>query len=277
MGLSTKNGISLYTVDGFCEDGRVGHCFTTRYGGVSGDSGRLLNMSFTKEPDKPANVIENVRRVAAACGFDCSRVTTALQVHGDNIVRVTEEIAGARFSKPETEIVADGLITDIPGVVLMTTHGDCLPVYLYDAKGAIGLVHSGWRGAVERIAGKAVARMTQEFGTDPGNITAALGPCICGDCFIVDPPVAELFEDAFPDVGIMKDAGFSGKYTVDLEKAVRIALIEAGVPEDNIFISGECTAAPQNAEIYFSHRREKGTNQGLMGAFMWLETAPPWE
>lgn len=271
MGISVKNGISLYTADGFCADGRAGHCFTTRYGGVSGDSGTLLNMSFSKDPDDPAGVIENIRRVAEVCGFDPGRVTAALQVHGDNIVRVTEENAGARVSRPDVAPEADALVTDIPGVALMTTHGDCLPVFLYDKKGAVGLAHSGWKGTAAGIASKTVARMEREFGTDPRDLSAAVGPGICADRFVVDLPVAKVFEDRFPRAGVVREAGIPGKFTVDLEKAVLLSLAAAGVPEENIVTSGLCTADPANAEVFFSHRREKGANQGLMGAFIWLK------
>lgn len=270
MGLSVKNGIGLYSVDGFCADGKAGHCFTARYGGVSGDSGDLLNMSFSKEPDRPANVIANIRRVAGVCGFDGDRVTAVLQVHGDGIVRVTEELAGARVSKPWLVKEADGLVTDIPGVVLMTTHGDCLPVFLYDKRGAIGLVHSGWRGTAARIAAKAVACMERAFGTDPGDVSAAVGPGICSECFLVDAPVADVFKERFGGADVVREALVPGKFTVDLAEAVRLSLVEAGVPGSSIFLCGECTASPENAGVFFSHRREKGANQGLAGAFMWL-------
>ncbi len=252
--------------------GGVGHFFTTRYGGVSGARGNVFNASFGKEePAHKDNVIENFRIAARDHGLSLSRFTALSQVHGDTVVNVTEEIAGARFGKPELVIEADSMITRLPFVPLMTTHGDCLPVFLYDKGRAVGMVHSGWRGTAADISGKTVGAMVREFGTDPGNVFAAIGPGICGECFEVDYPVARVFGERFPDVRAVKWDGARGKYLVDLRAVAVYSLVRAGVRRENISAPEICTACAENRELFFSYRAEKGMNEGLMGAVIWLE------
>lgn len=250
----------------------AGHFFTTRYGGVSGANGNVFNASFGKEePSRKGNVVENFKIAARDHGLDISRFTALSQVHGETVVNVTEEIAGARFGKPGLVIEGDSMITRLPFVPLMTTHGDCLPVYLYDRGRAVGMVHSGWRGTAADISGKTVGAMAREFGTDPGNVFAAIGPGICGDCFEVDYPVARVFEERFPEVDAVKWDGARGKYLVDLRAVAVYSLVRAGVRRENISAPEVCTACERNRELFFSYRAEKGRNEGLMGAVIWLE------
>ena len=47
---------------------------------------------------------------------------------------------------------ADGAVTDLPGVYLTTTHGDCVPIWTCDpVKGVVGVAHAGWRGTAAGI------------------------------------------------------------------------------------------------------------------------------
>ena len=52
----------------------------------------------------------------------------------------------------EIDGLCDGVITNEKNLMLLTVEADCVPVYILDpVKKAIGMVHSGWRGTVQRI------------------------------------------------------------------------------------------------------------------------------
>ena len=92
----------------------------------------------------------------------------------------------------------DGMITDIPGITLVTFFADCVPLYFLDpVHKAIGLSHSGWRGTVKRMGQVTVDAMKEAFGTRPEDIIACIGPSICGDCYEVGEEVADEFADDF--------------------------------------------------------------------------------
>ena len=109
-----------------------------------------------------------------------------LQTHTNNVVRVDERNKGQGLFRTRMKDV-DGMVTNVPGVALVTYHADCTPVYLYDpVKKAIGMVHAGWRGTVKEIAGAAVRKLQTEFGTDPADLVAMIGPCISKEYFECD-------------------------------------------------------------------------------------------
>ena len=94
----------------------------------------------------------------------------------------------------------DGLVTNVPGITLVTSYADCVPLYMVDpVKHAIGLSHSGWRGTVNRMGQETLRVMAREFGTDPKDVTACVGPSICQDCYEVGPEVIEQFAKAFDE------------------------------------------------------------------------------
>lgn len=267
----TKGKLTLYRDELLGSLEGVGHFFTTRYGGVSGLNGNLFNVSFGKED--PKNVAENIRILAAAEGLPFERFTAVRQVHGDTVVRVTEDIAGARFGKPDLLIEADALITDIPLTPLLTTHGDCVPVFICAKNRAVAMVHSGWRGTAANISGKTVEAMDREFGVKPSELTCAIGPGICKKCFEIDGPVYEILRDAFPEDDIFRYDPVRNKYFADLPGAVFLSLTRAGVDPERIGRGAPCTCCRENRDVFFSYRGEKGTNEGLMGAAIWLEKA----
>ena len=74
----------------------------------------------------------------------------------------------------------DGLVTDVPGICLVTFYADCVPLFFVDpVKKVIGLSHSGWRGTVKRMGQVTVDAMKEAFGTKPEDLIACVGPSIC--------------------------------------------------------------------------------------------------
>ena len=247
------------------------HGFSTRLGGVSREHLESLNLSFSRGDD-PENVTENFRRFSEAVGFDHTRAVFSDQVHDTALHRVTEEDCGKGIIRESDIRGIDGLMTDVPGIPIMTFFADCVPVFFYDPEHkAIALSHSGWRGTVGDIAGKTIRRMREEFDSAPERIVTAIGPSICMDCYEVSEDVASLFMKKYKDTGdmgtVLMDKG-NGKYQLNLHAAVRRNLLAAGVKEEHIAMPDICTCC--NPRFLFSHRASKGM-RGNLAAVMALK------
>ena len=252
------------------DTGLVSHAFSTRLGGVSKGDFATMNFSFTRGDDRD-DVLENYRRMAAALGVDRERMVLTWQTHTTNVRRVTEEDEGKGIVRDRDYRDVDGLITDIPGITLVTFFADCVPLYFLDpVHKAIGLSHSGWRGTVKRMGQVTVDAMQEAFGTRPEDIIACIGPSICGDCYEVGEEVADEFADAFHekyhDVILLKKQ--NGKYQLDLWKANEIVLKEAGIKGDYLAVTNICTYC--NPQLLFSHRRT-AERRGNLCAFLSLK------
>ncbi len=274
----------------------LGCGFSTRLGGVSKGCFSSMNMSFARGDD-PKDVMENIRVFSEAAGFDPKNIVMPHQCHTTNvqIVGRNECGRGIRLSLlncdkasentelkdiPGTEEEVDGQITNESGVVLYVLGADCVPVFIVDTeKRVISAVHAGWRGTIGNIAGRAIEKMQSEFGTNLQNIKAVIGPSICRDCYEVSEDVAEKFIEKYmnPDhteVDVVRPASgdFSdnptGKYFLNLWEANRINLINAGVPGQNIEISGHCTKC--HPDIFFSHR-EHGDARGVNIGYIFIK------
>ena len=251
-----KNGLVYLASEGMEEAGGVVHGFSTRLGGVSQGIYDSLNLSMTRGDD-PDKVAENYRRFCAAIGADVRQVVCASQVHGDTVRSVTSADVGIALDEPEPW-QADGLVTDIPGVVLTVFTADCLPILLYDpVRRVVGAVHAGWRGTALGIAAKAVERMVDCYGCDRLDILAAIGPGISKCCFETHEDVPNAMTEA---MGASALHGIqvlpTGKFRVDLKKLNVRRLESAGLDPDHIAVSADCTACLPDK--YWSHRVTKG-------------------
>ena len=193
-----KDGVVYLTFPLF-EKAGIKHGFSTKLGGVSVGDCATMNLSFTRGDDEKA-VLENHRRFAKAVGYPVKNVVLSNQVHETKILRVDEKDCGKGVVRESDIIGIDGLITNDKKVVLMTFFADCVPLFFYDpVKKAIGASHSGWRGSVKRIGEKTVRRMEEEFGSNPKDILAVIGPSICKDCYEVSEDVAAAFQKEFKE------------------------------------------------------------------------------
>ncbi len=248
------------------ETGIVKHLFTTRAGGVSEGEYASMNLSFTRGDD-PARVAENYRRVSLVLDCRPEDMVASHQTHTTNIRKVTGADRGKGITRPRGWEDVDGLITDVPGIVLVTYFADCVPLYFVDpVHKVIGLAHSGWRGTAAGMGTLMVKAMEEAYGTRPEDIWAAIGPSVCADCYEVGEDVAEQFVK-FQDV--LKPCAESGKYQLDLWEANRQNLLLAGMRSEKIAVTDICTCC--NAEYLFSHRASKG-RRGNMGAFLALKS-----
>jgi YfiH family protein len=234
------------------EDAGFANGFSSRLGGVSAFStGNDLNLAGFDE-DEAANIYENRRRFLAVFRGE-RRLATVWQVHGDTIktVRTVEDIG-------KSEDRADALISNLSGILVGAKTADCVPVLIGDPKtGAFAAVHAGWRGTVRSIVRKAVEQMATTFGTDANDIVAAIGPAACGRNYEVGQDVIDEFSANFPEIDRYFAPTREGHALVDLHRANRDQLSNAGVSDHRIFTAPYCTM--ERPDLFFSYRLEKKT------------------
>lgn len=277
-------GVEFLTFPNLDKTGVVKHLFSTRFGGVSKGVFSSMNFSFTRD-DNPKHVEENYKRIASIFGVNVQRFVCSDQTHTTNIRVITEEDCGKGITRARDYNNIDGLITNIPNIVLTTLYADCVPLYFVDPiQKVVGLAHSGWKGTVNKIGAKMIEQMHHQFGCEPKNIQAAIGPSICQDCYEVSEDVALHFKEVFAGQDyLLKELAESGKYKanpqviipgsqiekyqLDLWLANLLVMRQADIPLENIYITDICTC--ENNEYLFSHRASQG-KRGNLGAFLML-------
>ena len=269
MKLNNVNSVPYLTYNSLSEIDFINHAFSTRLGGVSTDEFTSMNLAFNRG-DSPENVTENYKRFCKSAGFDYESLTASSQDHHTFVRAVTKENVGVGIYKPKDIESVDALITNEPGVTLVTYYADCTPLFFVDTKQkAIGLAHAGWRGTVGRIGDNVVKKMQSLYGSDPSDIKASIGPAISVCCYEVDKPCADNFLalDELDSTKFVFPKG-NGKFMIDLLETNRQILVHAGVKNENITVSDVCTNC--NSELLWSHRATKG-HRGTMSAFMCIK------
>lgn len=226
------------------------HAFTTRAGGVSVGEFRGLNLDDRQ--DDPRAVATNRERLAESLGFGADSFARLTQVHGTQVVTVTDSGVWE----------GDALVTATPGVLLAIGTADCYPLLLQDARaGVIGAAHAGWKGTLGRV-GRETVRAMVALGASPEHIHAAVGPGICGKRYGVGAELAGQFRDAGLGEFVLDRPA---QPHLDLAGANRAALLDAGLSPANIWLSGRCSTESD----FYSYRRDAGVT-GRMWAVIGL-------
>ena len=225
--------------------------FSTRVGGVSAFPEGDLNLAGFNEDDA-ANIYENRRRFLRLFGE--YRLALVWQVHGDTIHRVDGvEDAG------DSGVNADAVISNAAGILAGAKTADCVPVLIGDpVTKAFAAVHAGWRGTVRSIVSKALDALSENYGCDPSNVIAAIGPAACGRSYEVGSDVIEQFDENFSDAADYFTPTREGHALVDLHLANARQLLNVGVREENIYTAPFCTM--ERPDLFFSYRIEKKMN-----------------
>lgn len=247
-----KDGLTYIQFPQLAACGAVKHIFSTRMGGVSNSIYGPMNLSFNRG-DSRENVLENYKILCGAVGIDINKLVLTHQTHTANVRAVTEEDCGTGiFKEPFSDV--DGLITDRPGVALVTQYADCTPLVFCDPVRRVAATsHAGWRGTVQEIGAATVKKMIDEFGCRAENIIAGIGPCIGKCCYEVDDPVISGFKKLdYINISDIAEEKSGGKYMLDLVTANKLILIHAGIDPNNIDASDICTCC--NSRELHSHR-----------------------
>ncbi len=272
---SAANGVVFY-FSPLLRAAGVPHAFSTRIGGVSQppfDSLNLGNPNGCDIQDDYDRIWENYRLLQHAAGCAECKPCRVHQVHGNAVARVR---SGEVF---DTSTKADALVSDDPSQVLSVRVADCVPVLLATRQGdRVAAVHAGWRGVIAGVV-PAALRELRALSDDrpPSQFLAAIGPCIGYDAFEVGPEVLAEFGRTFgsdapcrvvPDKetesgGPALSERSESKGRVDLRQSIRLQLLEAGVPADQIDLSDRCTWSDRSE--FYSHRRDNGVT-GRMAA-----------
>lgn len=271
--LKEKNHVPYIQFKNLSATGIVKHGFSTRKGGVSTGIFSSMNLNF-KRGDDPDAVLENYRRMAAALNMRVEDMVLSDQTHTTNVRVITEEDRGKGILRPQDYSDVDGMITNVPEIVLVTSYADCVPLYFVDpVRKAIGLSHSGWKGTVGHIGQKTVWKMHEVYGSEPKDIVAAIGPSICQSCYEVSDDVAEAFRANFTAdeaADILLDKG-NGKYQLDLWKANWYVLTDAGILPEHLSVTDLCTAC--HPDLLWSHRKTNGQRGGLSAFLSLIDTS----
>ncbi len=288
---------SVVRAPGWEKYGWLRHGFSTRFGGVSKIYGEgALNLGWTKE-DNVGKVAENRRRFLQLLDTqNLDKLITISQFHS-GLVRVIEAEDGAREGRLETAngravLRGDGMMTDIPGVMLGVQVADCVPVLVVDVRRrVVAAFHAGWRGTLARIVERGIGRMRLRYGSRPEDLLAVVGPAIGACCYSVGEEVRFEFESQFayaPELfsEVYDSDPVRNKYPLlfltarapghsnigpqihlDLWQANRLQLLDAGLNAKRITVIGECSACTRvdGRLKYFSHRGESGFAGRMMG------------
>jgi YfiH family protein len=233
-------------------------------------------LDFGLHTDTPAREVSAAHRALRAWAAGrFGLVVGGSQVHGARLFRADDarvpEPAGRQA--PATIRVAnyDGFLASRPGILLTVGVADCVPAFLAaPARGAVALLHAGWRGAAAEIVSRAVAALGSELGVEPAEIRAWWGPAIGPCCYPVGEEVVQALDAtaAGREPGAWRHDADGGPARVDLRMALTLQAVAAGVPRDAVSSSTLCTSC--DARLH-SYRREQGGGGRMLALAGWAE------
>ena len=212
-------------------------------------------VDVSRDPEDP-----DLAAVAASVGLDPASVMQVHQVHGREVVVVRK--CDSHTSVPAGSVTvtlpADALVTDDSSRAVGVRVADCVPILLAERSGrVVAAAHAGWRGTAAGVVSAALNTMRERFGTDPGDLFAALGPSICAGCYEVGPELRTAFHHAgHNDASVSRwfAPGKGDRLHLDVSLANRDQLEAFGIPVHHIFECGLCTA--HNDGVFHSYRRQ---------------------
>ncbi len=203
-------------------------------------TGALCNKSINMDNNAMSNEL----------GLPIKKLAIPEQIHSKHVKYI-------KF--PGEYIGVDGLITNNSNIILLLKVADCTPIYLFDKRSLnFGLVHSGWKGTVDKIIINAINCMLKH-GSNLSDILISLGPAIGICCYEVGDEVAKHFdEEAIVRINKLK-------WRVGIHEQITIDLIKFGLPLSNISKSNICTFESNDCQSYRRDGINAGRMLGLMG------------
>lgn len=229
------------------------HAFCTRQGGTSDGSFASLNVSV-RAGDGEEPVHRNFKRIAEAFGISASQFLLIDQVHQDGVWTIDSQTPLGMEAPPPA---VDAVVTDRPGIALCIKTADCVPVFLIDPiRRIVSAVHAGWKGTALRIVEQTVETMGRQFGVQPADLFAFIGPSIGPCCYEVDAVVYQAMHHHRSPDAFFHPGREAGRWMLDLPLANRFQLLDAGLLPERIRATDLCTAC--HPELFFSHRAQNG-------------------
>ena len=226
--------------------------FTDRHDGVSQAPFAGLNLG-AHVGDDPDCVADNRGRVETSLGLP---VVWADQVHGTDVLHVTEEQLATPRTPTGAVGTADALVTALPGLALGILVADCTPVLLHDeTTGLVGAAHAGRKGMTGGVVAALVAAMRDLGARD---LQAAVGPSICGRCYEVPALLRDEAAQAAPTSAALS---WTATPAMDVAAGVVEQLTALEIPVE--WVPG----CAREDESLFSHRRSGTTGRfaGIIG------------
>ncbi|MGQ9618234.1 MAG: peptidoglycan editing factor PgeF [Candidatus Aminicenantia bacterium] len=201
---------------------------------------------FTTKEVRKDEVISNL-------GENGSKLITIKQIHSSKVLRIGRDM--------ENLPTGDGLITNEIELFVGIKTADCLSILIVDEKKrAVGALHAGWRGTLKEIVKEGIKRMSEEFGSNPSDLIAILGPSISICCYEIGEDVEKILKNSFSEFLEYRN----NKVFFNLREANKNLLLESGVREEKIFDVSLCTKC--EGDLFFSHRRgESDRNISFIG------------
>lgn len=231
--------------------------YTSRIKGNSQPPYDSLNLGL-HVGDSSETVLANRSLLAELLELPLENWVIGEQIHSNKVASVRQKDAGRGAYDKETVLKGiDAIVTNEPGLTLVTFYADCVPIFIVDPiNRAIGLAHAGWRGTILQIGLHTVKKMIKEFGSQPDELIAAIGPAIGPCCYQIDNKVAKAVREhlAWHDSVLMSDG--DNHYRLDLPKANYLGLKAAGLKSENISAADICTRC--SSDIFFSYRAANG-------------------
>jgi YfiH family protein len=212
---------------------------------------------------EPISEEANYAGIAAELGVPIDSLTMPFQSHTANVAECREDAKEYKDT--------DGLVTDLRNRVLCTKVADCISLLFYDPiNHAIGNIHSGWRGTLQKIATNGLRKMIELYGTDASELVCVICPSIRQDHFEIDKDVHELFKEAYPQIINEITLQKGTKYHVDTVRCNTWLLEQEGVKTENIIDTGLCTVC--HSDLINSFRGNiEGEKQFRNLAMIWLK------
>lgn len=241
---------------------------STRHGGVSTGSYSSLNLGFHVGDNQDA-VKRNHELVSQSLQFDLASLISCQQIHHNSIALIDPSYHGKNCFLPAHALPeTDGLISDVPGITLMTRYADCVPLFFYSpARHTVALAHAGWKGTLGHIGPRVVELLSEAMKCQRQDIRVALGPSIGPCCYEISSSMAVQAARELAGGGKCLRESRGTRLLFNLWQANKRELLHAGIREENLYCANLCTAC--NVNRFFSYRKEKGVT-GRFGAFIGL-------
>ena len=235
----------MITIKQYNSEPKIKHGFFTREGGVSNGLYNSLNCGFGSG-DSFDNVNTNRNLTLLQLGVPKKILLTCNQVHSAKAVTVSMPWSSEDAPK------ADGMVTNVPGIVLGILTADCAPVLFADSTaGIIGAAHAGWQGALNGILEATAAKMIG-LGSSYENISVVIGPCIGEDSYEIGPEFQKNFINSSMKNNIFfKPSQKKGHHMFDLVSYIENRLFKMGI--HGIFRTDYDTF--RDKDLFFSYRR----------------------